>query len=341
MRKHFLLLGLALLATSSLWAQQNFRAAYLIKLDGDTLYGEVDSRGDEKMGFQCRFRARKKAAVQLFTPTEIAAFRFINGKYFVAKEVVDGSFFLEFMIKGKINLYYRRDEKGDHYYLQKENEPIEKLEYEEKFVKREGKKYLYQTKKHIRQLHQYTDRLSEFAAGIERMDKPSYRPMLTLAEDYHNTVCPDEACIIYAKDLPFLKLNFELGAGLNNWTLAPEFGLTHYRLGAYIWLPRANENLYLKTGLAYIPKAEQEAISDFMLPIQITYIFPTRFIKPHFSAGFNHFLGSETVPVVAGGLNLSLTKQLELSFRTEVAPISLALGRRSFLAFEAGLYLKL
>lgn len=341
MHNHFLLLGLSLFALSGLSAQSNFKAAYVIQLKGDTLYGEIDSRGDEKMALNCRFRENKKADEILFYPSDIIGFRFTEGKYYVAQKVENNAYFLEFMIKGKINLYYRRDETGDHYYIQKEGDPIEKLEYEEHLVVKDGKDYLYQSKKHIQLLYKYTDRLPQFEDEIERIEKPDYRPMLKLAEDYHNTVCQDEACIVYSKELPFIKSNLELGMGTNTWSIQPSDPLLHYNLRAYIWLPRANENLYFKTGLTYIVAEEDQAFSSLMIPLQITYLFPTRIFKPHFSGGFNYFTSSGTLPVVGAGFNLALNSNLALRFNAEVYPISVISDDKTIYALEAGLYLSL
>jgi hypothetical protein len=64
----------------------------------------------------------------------LLAFRFLDSKYYVTKEINNKKSFLEYLIKGKINIYYMRDEKGDHYYLDKENVELTEIPYEEKII---------------------------------------------------------------------------------------------------------------------------------------------------------------------------------------------------------------
>src|SRR5690606_8936442 len=56
-------------------AQADFRPGYVIKAPGDTLYGEIDYRGDLLMGSVCRFRNEHKETKD-YTPHDIFAFRF-------------------------------------------------------------------------------------------------------------------------------------------------------------------------------------------------------------------------------------------------------------------------
>lgn len=56
-------------------AQADFRPGYIITVPGDTLYGEIDYRGDLLMGSVCRFRNEHKETKD-YTPHDIFAFRF-------------------------------------------------------------------------------------------------------------------------------------------------------------------------------------------------------------------------------------------------------------------------
>ncbi|HLO90715.1 MAG TPA: hypothetical protein VK172_06060 [Lentimicrobium sp.] len=47
--------------------------------------------------------------------------------------------FLEILIKGKISIYYLRDLEGDHYFIEKEGQPLINLPYKEGIITRNGK----------------------------------------------------------------------------------------------------------------------------------------------------------------------------------------------------------
>jgi len=78
-----LLFGVGLLhLASSLSAQTDFRSGFIIHLAGDTLYGEIDYRGDLLMSRVCKFKD-KKGEITAYDPDDIEAFRFLNSKFFV------------------------------------------------------------------------------------------------------------------------------------------------------------------------------------------------------------------------------------------------------------------
>ena len=75
-----------LLPASWLYAQTDFRPGYVITNSNDTLYGEIDYRGDRLMSEVCKFRSNGRDIVE-YTPYDIAAYRFTDSKYFVESYV--------------------------------------------------------------------------------------------------------------------------------------------------------------------------------------------------------------------------------------------------------------
>ncbi len=57
--KSLILVGL-LFSIVALNAQTNFRPGYIISLTGDTIYGDIDYRGDFLMSMLCKFRSEDK-----------------------------------------------------------------------------------------------------------------------------------------------------------------------------------------------------------------------------------------------------------------------------------------
>ena len=59
MNKRLLLIFLLCLIVGLLNAQTNFKPGYIIKVSGDTTFGEIDSRGGVIMSRLCKFKLNK------------------------------------------------------------------------------------------------------------------------------------------------------------------------------------------------------------------------------------------------------------------------------------------
>jgi hypothetical protein len=349
MKRLNILFAVFIFATS-LFAQTDFRPGYVIKTEGDTLYGEIDYRGDKLMGHICTFRPNKNGEVSTFAPGEIFGYRFIDSKYFVSKIVGDKNVFLEYLINGKVKIYYLRDDVSDHYFIEKEGEKLMELTYEEGIRRKNDKEYFYKSTKHIGILSYYMQDAPDLIALIQKMPEPEHKNLIQLAEKYHNEVCDGERCIIYEKKLPPIKVNFEVLGGATHinseitaGTFIPNYVLTGGVL-AHIWLPRKSENLYLKTGLIFLNSENASSKIDiYKIPLQLEYLYPKGNIRPRASIGFD-FLILE--PACSVGVNIKITKHLYLSvnydmnFYSKYSKLNLP---DSFLSHSlyAGLYLAL
>jgi len=315
--KRLSILFIVFIFAKSLFAQTDFRPGYVIKTVGDTLFGEVDYRGDILMGEICTFRPNKKGVVSTFAPGEIFGYRFIDSKYFVSRTVGDKNVFLEYLINGKVKIYYLRDNISDHYFIEKEGEKLMELPYEEKIIRKDDNEYLDKSTKHIGILSYYMQDAQDLIPLIQKIKEPEHKNLIQLAERYHNEVCDGEKCIIYEKKLPPFKVNFEILGGvthvndkITDGTLIPNYMFTGGVL-AHLWLPRVSENLYFKTGLIYVnnenisPKTEL-----YKIPLQFEYLYPRGVIRPRASIGFD-FLILE--PACSVGVNIKINKHLYLS----------------------------
>jgi len=279
-------------------AQTDFRPGYVIKSDGDTLFGEIDYRGDLTMGLICRFKSNIDKSEKSYNPSEILGYRFKDSKYFISRELSIKSekknVFLEFLIKGKICVYYLRDEYGDHYFIDKLGIGMSELPHEEEIVysnnetynhKQNNAAYYHKPTKYIGVLKYYMQDAPDFQSRISSLGLPEHENLIRLAKDYHNLVCKDTACIIYEKKLPGIKFAIEPLLGL-------EFGRTklsgrrffEYGANIFLWLPRSNENLYLKSGLIH---AVYDSISFYKIPLQMQYLFPLSSFRPTGSIGID------------------------------------------------------
>ncbi len=312
------LLFFGLLFTAGLInAQTDFRAGYFINLNSDTIFGEIDYRGDLIMGEICRFRINKKEKEIKYTPDDIVAYRFNDGKYFVSKELKGKKIFLEFLINGQINFYYLRDNEGDHYFLEKANSGIIEFPYEKGIKYKDDVPYFYESTKHIGILNYYMQDSPAFQTRIANIGKPEHESLIKLAEDYHNTVCKDRACIIYERKLPPLKFNIEILGGLVNYQYANQITSKRiFQAGVltHLWMPRVSEKMYLRTGIYY---SDAKLVNNgkgaiYKIPIQFEYMYPKGNVRPVMALGINLYSPFYQTVALTSGLNFKLTKSVNL-----------------------------
>ena len=324
-------------------AQPDFRSGYIIEISGDTLFGEIDYRGDLLMSSVCRFKDDSNT-IKEYSPNDITAFRFIDSKYFVSREVNDRKVFLEYLINGRINIYYMRDDKGDHYYLDKENVRLTEMPYEEGIKYIDNKRVFFETKYHIGLLCYYMNDAPEFQKRISSVKKPDHQNLINLAEDYnnavccifmklwfwinhqnliklaedyHNAVCEGEQCIVYEKKQPFLKVNLEGVAGVINFENVDRINDKYYFQSgviAHFWMPRTNEKLYFKTGFLYcqVEDRDGEKYKYLQIPAHIGYLAPNTYrIRPSISMGIMS-------PSYSGGVAIRINKRINIGVQSWV-----------------------
>lgn len=306
-----------LLITGILSAQIDFRPGYIITTVGDTLHGEIDYRGDMLMGKVCKFKSAGKKATD-YSPDDISAFRFLDSKYFISRAVEDKKVFLEYLIKGEINVYYYRDRKGEHYYIDNKDNKLLELAYEEVIKEIDGKNYVKTSTKHIGMLSYYMQDAPQLKRRIQNFKEPEHRNLIKLAEDYHNAVCDGEKCIIYEKQVPLIKVNIETVAGVVKFINAEEINtdienryFPQYGLIAHIWAPRTNEKIYFKTGFLYsdLLKARVSSLPTTKFITHIGYMAPNTYrIRPSLSIGIFS-------PSYSGGVAVRVNKSINFGFQ--------------------------
>ena len=295
MKPKFLLLGLLLIFSKITNAQTDFRAGYIITNYNDTLYGEIDYRSDILMGKVCRLKLNDN--IIKYSPFEIAAYRFISdGKYFVSKEVDGDYLFLEFLIKGQLNIYYYRDDKqNDHYYIEKADLPLSELTYEESKVYLDDKQFLHQSTKHIGLLYYYMQDAPELHSQIKNNKKPERNQLLKLAKNYHYAICQDgEDCIVFEKKKSLEFVLYMVGGAI-------DFGFdnnVYFNGGTIliIGMPSISEKLFFRTGVMYVHNAyekreivgshyEYKKYSGWKIPLMFEYKYPKSAVRPKAAYG--------------------------------------------------------
>lgn len=336
--KSFILFGL-LFSIEVLNAQTDFRPGYIINKTGDSIYGDIDYRGDLLMSGLCRFRD-KDNVIKGYSPNDIAAFRFIDGKYYVSREINDRILFLEYLIKGKVNVYYMRDENGDHYYLDKEDVKLTEIPYEEGIKYVDGEQVFFKSKKHVGLLNYYMQDAPEFQSRIQSLKKPDHQNLIRLAQDYHNAVCKGEQCIIYEKSAPLFKILPEFIVGVIKYSnvedLKDKF-YTHAGIIGHIWMPRTNEKMYFRTGLLFSNlDIDGKQRIYCKIPCQFEYIYPKGILRPRFAYGLNFYIPSYRSVSFDIGANVKLSETIFLSSTSDIefVPSQMIIVPKSFLSYS-------
>lgn len=112
-----MVLGVFLLLPPLLCAQNNYRPGFIITLQKDTVYGEIDYRTDGMNAGRCVFQSKANAKVETYYPFDILGYRFTDdGKFYVSKfielqyKAPSKPVFLEYLLKGMKSLYYYETE---------------------------------------------------------------------------------------------------------------------------------------------------------------------------------------------------------------------------------------
>lgn len=286
MKLKVLILFIVIASASLLKAQTDFRPGYIINNAGDTIYGQIDYRGDFLMAATCRFKTTENTTTD-YSPNDISAFRFIDSKYYVSKTIKDEKVFLEFLIKGKMNIYYMLDINGDHYFIEKEGTPLTELPYEEGVKYVDGTPRYYESTKHIGVLTYFMQDAPGLQPKIVDLKRPGHQNLIKLAKEYQHIVCNDTKCIVYEKKPAFVQLTIEPVWGEIKYK---QFNSTTNEFGVYvhIWAPCSNENYFIKTGAIYNKvQSNGDSLLLVKVPVLFEYMYQAHKFKPKVSIGNN------------------------------------------------------
>jgi hypothetical protein len=311
--------------------QSDWKDGYIITLENDTIHGQINHLAYNSMGEECRFRNGPKSPAFSYYPKDIKGFFITNFAYYVTKEIDDANLvFLEYLVNGRLDLFYIKSKEDDRYFIQTDSLPLKEIKYEEEIRSKDGIKYLYQSTTHVGLVSLYTKDAPELHNRILSL-KIDFQNLKNFAVDYHNIVCKDNRCITYRNKDQYTK-----------FAIGPHFGYTqqtynydktevvgnYFGYGLYIrvWSPRINKNLFLRTG-AVISKFDEydysitrliERKTIVKIPLQFEYIIPIPFkVRPRASLGFIYFTNSDTYLIAGIGADMVINKNVSLSIGYE------------------------
>lgn len=256
----------ALLCSFS-YGQTDFRSGYIITNNHDTISGLIDYRGEVKNSRVCHFKKDSVTDENSFLPGEIFAYRFLNGKYYISKEVIINKqknlIFAEYLLNGEADLFYYRDELGTYYFIEKEGVEIQELAIDKNVLTTKEGTYIQESKKYIYVLKYMLNDCKDIEPQIQNVDL-NRRSLVSITKKYHDYMCDGEECIIYEKKLPILKIKFAPELGINYWNFKMknddiysnlEFDNTNvFPVIGALWdisFPRWNEKLTLQAKMSF------------------------------------------------------------------------------------------
>lgn len=343
----------------NVYGQTDFRSGYILKNNGDTVGGLIDYRGDIRNSKVCSFKTGNPGIIKRFRPFDIAAYRFRNSRYYVSRIVQTGNdtkaCFVEFLVHGRRNLYYFRDDSGDHFLIDSRDDTLRDLPYHEEIVVQRGIKYLKKPVKHINILKGYFNDSPDIFKSVDKIDVLNAEKLIKTTSEYNSMKGHDSAFVVYFAARPAITLSVEPRIGFLSYyrgNSAKEFGGL-----VYLWLPRSNERLYFKTGVLFSqPTIMKVKYNIIKIPMQFEYLFPDKRIRPRIDIGINYCKanggeeGSGPFYTLAGdaGLLFRIVKKIYFGcnagfeLATSFNPISQNLKLEPFsYSVNTGLYIKL
>ncbi|MDR2036941.1 MAG: outer membrane beta-barrel protein [Bacteroidales bacterium] len=257
MKKISLSIAISTLFTIFCFAQRDFRDGYIITNQLDTIYGQIDYRGDIRNSKVCSFTKNSTNQSIDYLPDEIFAYRFIDGRYYISKELDNGKkVFLEFLVNGMANLYYYRDEKFTDYYFIEKNNRLSELKIDRRKIHTGDKEVIRTRKTYIGTLKGVLQ-VWEMNETIEKA-KLEHNSLIDIAKDYHKHTCMDESeCIVYERQKPLITVHIAPMLGLDISSIKIKDNIhsdynfdcsSNISLGVNIKysMPRINEKFFLQ-----------------------------------------------------------------------------------------------
>jgi hypothetical protein len=200
----YVIMLLLVFAFGNAHAQNDFRPGYILTNEGDTLSGFIDLQIDVKNCAECIFKKKLDSDIEKFNPFEIRAYRYLDGRYYISHEIKFDSttlnVFLEVLVDGITNLYAYKSLKDEYYFIEKDGNKCDLLYRKEIQFADEN------DVTRVRYFDQYKGMLAytfrDDPAIMEDLQKLNFNQssLIKITQEYHNHVCPDQECFVYAKE---------------------------------------------------------------------------------------------------------------------------------------------
>ncbi|MBI9062582.1 MAG: outer membrane beta-barrel protein [Marinilabiliaceae bacterium] len=252
------------IALFNISAQSDFRPGCIITNSLDTLQGLVDYRSELRNMKICTYKDSDEAPSKEFLPGDIYGYRYNTGKFYVSKEIksdeLNDTVFVEFLLKGISNLYYYKNTVYSAYFIESENDELLELRSKEIEFEKDGHVFTKRDNRYLGLLSYALADCPEIRKDIVQADL-SHKSLIQITRKYHDYKCGDEACVVYEKKLPVLKIQLKplIGYSLSHIAFDnSELGQADFQMSSSPFaglalnfiVPRLNEKLTFLLNLA-------------------------------------------------------------------------------------------
>jgi hypothetical protein len=322
--KNCLITLLAFFIPVALVSQEGFKEGYVLLTQQDTLYGLIENNSGYKNSAACNFRKSLDDTVSHFSPDEIFGYYFNEGKYYVSKDYENQRSFYEFLVEGRLSVFFKQDKDlGNHYFIERDSLPFRELTYKSGVtVDEDGIQRVTASRTHNQLLSYYTSDYPQLKKAAMSIEKPGNSSLIRFAKEYHNATCVDEPCLIYEKKVkPVLELEFIAGAShifadTAGYIPGKTFGAGALMLN--VMVPKISESIYFGVGLGYYKYPEHVLLEKEFLYTHFAdsifrWVYETRF-QPGIQIPFTVFYNNHR-PGISPILGLSTNLLYVFDFR--------------------------
>ncbi|SHI92375.1 hypothetical protein [Pseudozobellia thermophila] len=201
MKNYFLAIALTLVGFETL-AQFDYREGYIINNLNDTIYGYIDYRGNQSNAKKCVFKKTKNSDSRSYSPKELKAYSYENGRYYLSKPLnLDGkedTFFLEYLFEGAVDFFYLNLNGRDHYLASDESGTLSLLKNEEREIVKNGKKYVLETKEFRTTLSLIFHKSAIIQKEVRTLSL-NRNSLVKIAKKYHKEVAGQEPYYVHGE----------------------------------------------------------------------------------------------------------------------------------------------
>jgi hypothetical protein len=227
------------------FAQEDFREGFIIDKKYDTIKGLIDYNASKY--YICRFKPGVSDKVTDYKPFDIYSYRFKDDKYYISKtvtlqkdyiknEVLDRDYdspnfghiikfwydkpgtktenvFLEYLISGKISIFYFKDERNvDHFFAEKDT----LIDLTEEIIKVYDNGGLYSENKGVNYRGKLLALMRDDSLLIDQIKKTelTHKDLISISKNYHYDVCKSDSCIIYERKIKPVQYKFLFRSGV-------------------------------------------------------------------------------------------------------------------------------
>jgi hypothetical protein len=311
-----LVIIILLFISTNCFTQDKYINGFIITLNGDTIYGLIDVDKPFNNNRICNFKKDLSSESSIYGPNEISAYRYLDGKYFIARDldldsVTIKRVFLQWIIKGKINIYsYIKDGVNITYFAESETETLTELkDTERQYINEYNDTYSISKHEYIGTLNYFTRAYDEMAPIISN-SKLNDRSLIKVVKIYTEEFCNDDKCIVYEKPAKKISItvSFIIGANRVHNDLSEYSLFEHNEYSELSDLQRGvnfcfsdfdylARNFSFETGLYYnnyflkvdSKIYEEVSFSSLQIPISVAYSFFVKDLEPYIFAGMQFF----------------------------------------------------